>query len=292
MPACRIDPPSRCFQRHASSMKSATAAQHRAQRRAEPLGEIQPHGIAAGGHLGGRDAGGDHGVHQPRAVHVRRHARARAPRPARRSSLASGHTEPPPRLAVCSTSTSVCGGELRRFSRNAARSVSASNCPRGPFSPSTEAPVSAAGPPPSLLRMCAVSCARISSPGRQCVEDRNLVAHGARRQEHRRLLAEQRRHAVAQRVHGGIVAVLLVAQLGRHHRRLHRRRRARLGVGIEVDAHRRQQRVGPDGRVGHGGPLGRRSPFRDLQQSRRRRRCQPCTGDGFGRPGAAAGGGP
>ena len=40
------------------------------------------------------------------------------------------------------------------------------------------------------------------------------VAHGARGQEHRRLLAEEGRDAVAQRVDGWIVAVLLVAHLG------------------------------------------------------------------------------
>ena len=84
-------------------------------------------------------------------------------------SASSGQIAPPPRLAVCSTSSSVCGGALRRFSRNAARSVSTSNCPRAPLRPSTEAPVSAAGAPPSAATICAVSWAMISSPGRQWV---------------------------------------------------------------------------------------------------------------------------
>jgi hypothetical protein len=53
--------------------------------------------------------------------------------------------------------------------------------------------------------------------------DRDLIAHRARRQKHRRLLAEQRGHAVAERVHGRIVAMLFVTDLGADHGFLHRR---------------------------------------------------------------------
>jgi hypothetical protein len=63
------------------------------------------------------------------------------------------------------------------------------------------------------------------------------VAHGAGGQEHRRLLAHQRRHAVTERGHGRVVARLLVPHLGAQHRLTHRRRRAGLRVGVEVDAH-------------------------------------------------------
>src|ERR1700733_891555 len=76
---------------------------------------------------------------------------------------------PPPRLAVCSTSTNRCVGEQRETGRIASSSVSTVNMPRSPVRPLISAPAIAAGAPPSLDMMCEDSCARISSPGRQCV---------------------------------------------------------------------------------------------------------------------------
>ena len=52
-------------------------------------------------------------------------------------------------------------------------------------------------------------------------QDRDLVAHRAGGQENRRLLTKQRRHAIAEFQDSRIVAVLLVADLGREHRRFH-----------------------------------------------------------------------
>ena len=51
---------------------------------------------------------------------------------------------------------------------------------------------------------------------------RRDVAHGAGRHEHRGLLAEQIGDALAQQIHGRIVADLLVADLGPRHRLAHR----------------------------------------------------------------------
>src|SRR5207245_485168 len=79
------------------------------------------------------------------------------------------HGAPEPMLAVCSALTSFWLGAYRDFARNAARSVSTSYWPSGPGRGLIWKPPSAACTPPSLVRMCAVGCARISSPGRQWV---------------------------------------------------------------------------------------------------------------------------
>ena len=51
---------------------------------------------------------------------------------------------------------------------------------------------------------------------------RRDIAHGARRHEHGGLLAEQVGHALAQQIHGRIVADLFVADLGPRDRLAHR----------------------------------------------------------------------
>ena len=75
-------------------------------------------------------------------------------------------------------------------------------------------PPRAACAPPSRAMICALSCARISSPGRQgqCRRD---IAHRARGHEHRRLFAEQVGDALAEQVDGRIVAELFVADSAR-----------------------------------------------------------------------------
>ena len=64
---------------------------------------------------------------------------------------------------------------------------------------------------------------------------RRLVRHRRRRQEERRLVAEQLGHPALQLVRGRILALLLVADLGGRHRSEHPRRRLRDGVGAQVD---------------------------------------------------------
>ena len=61
------------------------------------------------------------------------------------------------------------------------------------------------------------------------------VAHRAAGEVDRRLVAEQLGDPLAQRDDRGVVVLLLVADLGLGHRLAHRRRRAGLGVGVEVD---------------------------------------------------------
>ena len=130
--------------------------------------------------------------------------------------------------------------------------------PRGPRSGRICTPVKAACAPPSRVEDVAglVRHHLVAAPAMG--EDGDDVAHGARGQEHRRFLAQQRRHAVAERVDGRVVAVLLVADLGAHHGVLHRRRRAGLGVGVEVDPHRRRVLRRAKRGVDHGGRVPRR----------------------------------
>jgi hypothetical protein len=71
---------------------------------------------------------------------------------------------------------------------------------------------------------------------------RNLVRHRARRQEYRRVLAEQVGAARDQAVHARILVRAFVADLGRGHRRAHRGGRLRLGVAGEVDQVGRRHR--------------------------------------------------
>ena len=81
---------------------------------------------------------------------------------------------------------------------------------------------------------------------------RRHVAHGARGHEHGGLLAEQIGDALAQQVHGRIVADLLVADFRARHRLPHRRRRPGLGVRQQIDADRRRLGIARGRGVVHG----------------------------------------
>ena len=63
----------------------------------------------------------------------------------------------------------------------------------------------------------------------------DLVRHRGRREEERRLLAEKGRRTLLQGRHRGILATLLVADVGGGDRSAHPVRRARRGVGAQVD---------------------------------------------------------
>jgi hypothetical protein len=63
----------------------------------------------------------------------------------------------------------------------------------------------------------------------------DVVAHRPGRQEHRRLVAEQVGHPLAQLADRGVEEVLLVAHLGRRHHAAHLLGRARLGVRAQID---------------------------------------------------------
>src|SRR3546814_12643061 len=79
--------------------------------------------------------------------------------------------------------------------------------------------------------------------------DGELVAHGAGRQEDRGLLVQQLRRHLAEAVHTGIVAALLVADRSLGHGEAHGFRRLRLGVAVGIgDILRRseERRVGDE----------------------------------------------
>ena len=80
---------------------------------------------------------------------------------------------------------------------------------------------------------------------------RRDIAHGARRHEHRGLLAEQISDALAQQVDGRVVAELLVADLGARHRLAHARRGPGLGVRQQIDADGRGLGIARGRGVGH-----------------------------------------
>ena len=67
--------------------------------------------------------------------------------------------------------------------------------------------------------------------------ERHLVAHRARRQEERGLLAQQLGDRVLQLIHRRVLELLLVAHFGVAHEAAHRRGRA--GNGVAVQVHRR-----------------------------------------------------
>ena len=153
------------------------AGQHGADRRAQPLREVDPGGVEAARVVGGRDAARDDRVHQPRAVEVRAQPVLDARRRARRRSPRSGQTRPPPMLVVCSTDTSrergavaVAGRAQRlrdlRRGEDAAVAVErrAASRPRAP-----------PGRPPRSWTGCDVRSRITSSPpGRTC--SRNAIA--------------------------------------------------------------------------------------------------------------------
>ena len=165
-------------------------------------------------------------------------------------SCSSGQTLPPPRLEVCSTSTMRCGGALRVFGRMAAWTEAAVNRPS--WSGERAHLHAGEGPGSAAFTMQNVG-ERVGEDfvaGSALDEDGDLVAHRAGRHEYGGFLAEQLGHAVAEFVGGGVLAGLLVADLGRHHRFLHGARRLSLRIGIKIHANRGGGR-GAWGRVDH-----------------------------------------
>ena len=232
IPAWRIAPPSICLSRHASSISSREPGQ--AARRPARRGPCEKSSHAVSNprvHSSARDAGGDHRVHQPRAVHVQRAARAPRATSTTARSCSSGHTWPPARFVVCSTDTSRERGEVavaRRPQRR--RQRSAVNIPRSPV----ERVHHRARQRRRAARLGddrvrgAVQVGLVAA-GPRCAAERDLVAHRPDGQEHRRLEPEQLRHPRAQRVDRRVRALLLVADLGLGHRARASRRSAASG---------------------------------------------------------------
>ena len=186
--------------------------QHRAHRGAQPLGEVDPGGVEAA-RPSRRPAPRwrprrSSGARRRDACAGRARGPSRAPRassraatPARRRCWWSARPTPAA-SAACSGSPGAC----------AASSWSPVNTPPSPSIGLSIAPASAAGPPASAMIGWARRSHRISSPAaRMCSRNAislHIVPGG---QEQRRLVAEQLRHPLLQRVHGRVQLALLVA---------------------------------------------------------------------------------
>ena len=73
--------------------------------------------------------------------------------------------------------------------------------------------------------------------------NRNLVAHSARRHKQRRLAAKDLRRAPLEQIDGRVLAVNVVANFSRGHRRAHLRRR--LGYSVRTQINNRWQSLAP-----------------------------------------------
>src|SRR5215468_1939819 len=260
IPACRIAPPICCLQRQASVMKSREPAM------AAPTGAPRPlvksiHVVSKGSahcRAAMPEATTAFMSRAPSMWVLRRWRRAMS---VTARICGSGQIEPPPRFEVCSTHTSRLRGMWRFSGRIAASSVAASYWPRGPSSPCTLTPASAAGPPVSKWMGCAERWAIISSPGRQCTRSAIflllLVSHWGVAHEAPHLLRGLGERIAEEIDLDGHDALLLHRREGRWHHDLARLRQEHLGaagrrpqaVGHHLLARghsRIQARVGPD----------------------------------------------
>ena len=193
--------------------EGGTAGQRGPERRAEALGEVDPDRIERRGHVLGGNTRGHAGVHQAGAVHVRgpalaarhrRHGVELRQRPHRAAADVGGllHLQQALRRRIARAwadgGAHGVGGELPALARQR-QDLHARERRVGPALAGEDV----AG----VVRDHFLAGAAVG-------EDGDHVAHGAGGQEHRRLLAEQGRHPVAQGVHGRVVAVLLVADFG------------------------------------------------------------------------------
>ena len=208
----------------------ARSGQHRANWRPQSLAEIDPHRVPSGRHVACADAGGDAGIEQACAVHMRDQAvRLRqfgdtiqdVLLPDRAAADVGGLLDADEGLRWLITcrwmqrrakrlerELSVVAGQLRDLetAKRRMRAAFARDDVR--------------------RRLREDFIAGTAMRQRRCD-----VAHGARGHEYRSLLAEQRGDAFAQQIDGGIVADLFVADFGTRHRLAHRGCRARLRVG-------------------------------------------------------------
>ena len=257
----------------------ARPAQHRADRRAEPLREAEHHRVgAARTRSAGDTPSRDRGVPDPRAVDVHREAvpRADVGRPRRARRRATADPTPACTCSRCSPRRSAAGGTARRrrhasitvggAARRRRRRAGAAGCRSSPARHPTRSGTRARASPHST----SVPCGAVQP-------ERELVRHRARRHEQRGLHAEQRGGQRLQPVDGGVLAVRVVADLGVGHGPPHLGRRRGDGVGPEVDDRRSRRghvRLRPAG----SGPPGSPSPRarrRAGTRSPRRARARP-----------------
>ena len=211
------------------------AREHRADRRAEALGEVDPRRVERRRVIARRDAGGDDGVHQPRAVEMR----AQSVHARELEYLMDGLQRPHPASAEV--------GRLLDAHQPRARRVSLIDPQRRLHLSGREDSALAVERAEHRSRQLRRPAGLGHDRMRAALEDhlvaawanvqaqRNLVAHRAARQEHRGLVAEQLRHASLQALRCGVGAALLIADLGGCDGRAHPLAGPRLRVAVEID---------------------------------------------------------
>src|SRR4029453_2270531 len=216
----------------------ARAGERRADRRAKPLGEVDPHRIEWRGVVARRDPAGNDRVHQARAVHVggqavtarhRGHRLDAGHRPDRAAAVVARllHPEQPGPRGM--PRTRADGRLPRRHVELAARAVDRAHVDAGE------------GGGPAGLGIDRVSAAvgdHLFAVPRVHAE-RDLVAHGARGHEHGGFLAQEIGHHLAKLVDRWILELLLVAHLGLAHEPAHVGRGLADGVAVEIDVNTR-----------------------------------------------------
>ena len=216
----------------------ARAGQGRADGRAQPLREVDPRRVEGLGERAGGDAARHDGVHEAGAVHVRREAVApsrfdHALDPLERPDAAAAEIarlldpeQPAPRGVPAGRTHALVHG---RGVELPARAVERAHVDAGQRRR------------PAGLEMDGmrrpVGQHLVARPAVHA--HRDLIAHGARGEKDRRLLAEELRDHLLEVVHRRVLALLLVAHLGVAHEPAHGRRRPGHRVAEEIDIDRR-----------------------------------------------------
>ena len=211
----------------ARCISSARAGDQRAERAAEALREAQRDGVEEPPMLGGRRRP----TRRTRSAAARRRgglrsrARARSRRPRRSSS--SGQTVPPARVVrvLERDDRRTRRVEARRRRASWPRSARATGGRGSPGSPRVCRPECRAAPPSSEIMMCAVSSTTSSVPRSPRIASAIWFPSSpsaGRRPPPARASAGD---ALLEREHRRVLALLLVADLGAHHRLAHPGRR-------------------------------------------------------------------
>ena len=218
----------------------ARAAQHRAHRRSEPLGEVEPGGVEAGGVVGGRHTCGHDRVQEPGAVEMGPHPMAarhvlhgldllERPHPAAAhvGGLLDRHEARARHVAVIRPERL-----LDRLGReHAAVAVEAVDHRAGQLR-------RAAGLGHDRVRPAVKQ--QLVAAGADVQPEADPVAHRAAREEQARLVPEQLGHPILEAVDGRVLPLLLVTHLRAGDGLAHAVGGACLRVAVEVDQRHRQ----------------------------------------------------
>ena len=207
------------------------AGERGTHRTAEPLREADGHRVGTPRPFRRRQAGTDGGVEEPRAVEMRDEPTL-VRRVDRRLELVERPDAPAARAVRVLEHDDAARAEQMRLLRCDVLGRDATRLPRHAFR--VQAGVDRR-PAPLPDQDVGVLLGEEHRPRRRLRAKRDLVRHRRRRQEERRLVAEQLRHASLELVRRRVLEVLLVADLGGGHRRAHACGGLRQRVRAEID---------------------------------------------------------